>query len=79
MRFVEIQSGLSICVDEIVAIQRMEDQFKCKVYTETRDFEANFPYITLLSILERQKEDKGNDRVLREISEKVGNLPVFAG
>ena len=80
MTFIELQDGLSVKIDEIVAVQRMADQFRCKVFTETQEFEAHFPYLTLLSLLEADKpEVESNKDVLKEISQKVGNLPVFAG
>lgn len=81
MEFIEISDGVSVRRDQIIAITRMDDQFKTKLLVGTQILEANFPYLTLLSILEASEkpEQESNREVLKEISQKVGNLPVFAG
>lgn len=82
MDFIEIAEGLSVRKDEILAIHSTDNQFECIVITESKEFTAKFPYLTLLSILEEkenEKENEGQEALLRQINEKVGNLPVFAG
>lgn len=80
MIFIEIKDGLSIAQNEIEAIERIDD-FKCRVYTHHSSYESNFPYMTLLELLEMERpEEKGikpkTEENLNAFLEKAG---VFAG
>lgn len=83
MTFIEISEGLCVRCDEIQVIEKFDD-FHCKVVTEAGVFDANFPYSTLVAILEQNGEqppprDDGQISKLTEISQKLGNLGAFAG
>lgn len=58
MKYIEIQDGISLNVDCIEGIEKLEDN-KCKVYTHHHTYLATFPYDTLLAIL---KEDEMIDK-----------------
>jgi len=81
MEFVEIQDGLCVRCDKIHVIEKF-DEFHCKVVTQVGVFDANFPYQTLVSILENnveKEEPDKNTELLKELSQKVGNIGTFAG
>ncbi len=61
MKFIEINSGISIRKDEIVAVIRNET-VGCKVVTDNDSYESNFPYDTLIQILEIE-QPQVNQRV----------------
>lgn len=81
MKFLEVRDGVSVKVDKIVAVERGDTELTSKVVTPSGTFDSGFPYITLLSILEgeHEKESERKEGVLREISQKVGDLPVWSG
>ena len=70
--------------EEITHIKAI-DPMNCILTTEAGVFTAQMPVETLLGILraEEPKEDAGSEsaelNVLKEMSQKIGNLPVFAG
>jgi len=83
MIFCEISEGLCVRCDEISVIEKVDD-YHCKVVTEAGVFDANFPYSTLVSILEANGEvpplrDDGQVTALKELSQKIGNIGTFAG
>jgi len=81
MQFIEIQEGLCVRCDDIQVIEKF-DEFHCKVVTEVGVFDANFPYATIVSILEQDGQKPDDDRqvaLLNELSQKVGNIGTFAG
>ena len=81
MEFIEIQEGLCVRCDDIKVIEKF-DEFHCKVVTDVGVFDANFPYDTLVSILEQDGQKPDDDRqvaMLKELSQKVGNIGTFAG
>ena len=54
MRFIEISDGKSIDIDQIEVVERKDD-FTTSLYTHHNVYEANFPYMTLLQLLEAEK------------------------
>ena len=53
MRFIELQDGLSIRIDEIEAIVKIDD-LTSEVRTESNTYVANFPYDVLLRLIEEE-------------------------
>lgn len=51
MKFIEIREGISVRKDEIVSVERQENGVS-RITTENQSFESNFPYETILKILE---------------------------
>lgn len=81
MKFLDITPTLSVKLDEIVAVEAV-DEFHCRVLTESQAFEANFPFKTMIGILEgalTAETQPLNTELLKDISQKVGELPIFAG
>ena len=76
MRILQIQDGISVNVEEIEGIEKIDNE-TCKVYVGTRTYISTYPYETLLQILRNDelvdkkssKEDK-----LSQLNEKVGKL-----
>lgn len=81
MKFFEISEGRCINLDEIEAVERIND-LNCRIITEFHEYEAKYPYSTIVSILNshsESKEDSDNTKILKDISEKIGNQGFFAG
>ena len=57
MKYVEIRDGLSVRVDAVEAVGRGENEFKSVVYTFSGQYQANFPYKTMVNILEGVNND----------------------
>ena len=85
MRLVQIQSGISINVDLIEAVEE-KDATTCKVYVGTRVYEATYPYSTFMQMLNSEKIiSKGltqSEQVTRTMNKLEGVLEKathFAG
>ena len=76
MKFIEIKEGVSVAKDEIIALVKI-DEYTTRLYTKVGEFEANFPYMTLLQILENEREDI-NEKV-SSMANVVNTLGHFAG
>ena len=72
MRYIEIQEGITLKVDCIEGIEKIDD-VKCKVYTHHHTYEALLPYQTLVSIIKYQEDVK------QEPEPRENNLQFFAG
>lgn len=70
MRYIEVQEGLSIAIEDIEAIQKIDD-FQTDVYTHHHHYTSTFPYLTLLDLLEREGE--------KEEKESTGLKPETEG
>ena len=55
MRFIEIKEGVSVDIDQIEVLERKDD-FTTTIYTHHNVYEANFPYMTLLQLLETEEK-----------------------
>ena len=81
MKFFEISDGRCVNLDEIEAVEKIDD-LNCRVMTEYNEYEAKMPYSTMISILEAYHESEkevDNSKVLNEISTKIGSQGFFAG
>ncbi len=76
MRFIEIKEGFSIAIDKIEAIERT-GEFTSKVHTHFNAHEANFPYITLLRLLEEPEPRK--EKVMNKLEAVLDQSQHFAG
>ena len=76
VKFIEIRDGLSVCIDEIEAIQKNENGMTCSVFVGTNTFQSTFPYSVLLSLLERQTEEEPKEKEELNIFKTLG---TFAG
>jgi len=56
MKFIEIQDGVSINIDSIESIERIDD-FSTEIKTKFNVYKTVFPYKVLLGILEEQEEE----------------------
>ena len=77
MKFIEVAPGYSIKtanIDSILAI----NEITSSVTSGGQVFRIDIPYKTLLTILNTDNANM-QEQLLKEISKKVGNLPVFAG
>ena len=57
MRFLEISDGFSINIKQIEGIRKIDD-FTSKVITHFNEYTANFPYMTILALLDTMDEEK---------------------
>ena len=55
MRVIEIKEGVSVDIDQIEVLERKDD-FTTTIYTHHNVYEANFPYMTLLQLLETEEK-----------------------
>ena len=78
MRFLEIKDGFSINSEQIEAIEKVDD-FTCKIYTHFNSYTANFPYVTILHILEEVVEPEDKNKVMEKFNAVLENAGHFAG
>lgn len=79
MRFLEIREGFSVNIDNIEAIET-KDEFTSTIHTKFNTHIANFPYITLLRILEGEtKEEPQKQRVMEKFEAVLDHSGHFAG
>lgn len=74
MKYLQVQEGRSIKIDNIDEIIALNGT-KTTVRVGNKSFTINYPYKTLLSIMNANDDSD----ILKRIEQKVGNLPVFAG
>ena len=65
MKYIEIREGLSIAADKIEAVEYLTE-LTCKVITKFQSYEANFPYLVLLQLLEERDEER--DKKVEQIN-----------
>ena len=75
MRFIETKEGFSIAIDHIEALERI-DEFTTRVYSRFNTYEANFPYATLVAILEQEVSDNG---VMQKLDAVLNQAQYFRG
>ena len=68
MRFLEIKDGFSIKIDSIEAIERI-NEFETRVHITGNTWTANFPFSTLLRILE---EDVQEEPTMKKLDAVLG-------
>lgn len=56
LKFIEIQNGLSIRIDEIESISSI-DEFTSEIKIGSTSYVANFPYSVLLKIIEEPEQE----------------------
>ena len=56
MRFIEVKEGVSIDIDQIESLEKKDD-FTTTVYTHHHVYEASFPYMALLQLLEMETQN----------------------
>lgn len=79
MKFLEIKEGFSVNIDKIEAIERKDD-FSSVIHTHFNSHTANFPYITLLRILEGEVEKPvENERVIKKLEGVLNHAQHWAG
>ena len=81
MKFIEISDGISIRKSDIEAIKKKEDMFSV-VYTKNREYEASFPYITLLQLLETTSDSDMSakvDQMTSSLKTLQANSQTFGG
>lgn len=82
MRFIEIKDGFSIAIDKIETIEAIDD-LTSRVHTSSSSYVANFPYLILLQILEREiEEQKGlnlSEETTKNMDAYFKQAGVFAG
>ena len=70
MTYIEIQDGISIRIDEIEAIVKVDNN-KCTIYTHHNKYEALFPYETLMQMI---KSDETVSRKLTNEQKMIGTM-----
>jgi len=81
MKFIEISDGISIRKSDIEAIKKREDMFSV-VYTKNREYEASFPYIMLLQLLETTSDSDMSakvDQMTSSLKTLQANSQTFGG
>lgn len=53
MKFIQVREGLSVRKEDIESVEKIND-LKSKIVTRFNEYEVNFPYKTILSILEME-------------------------
>ncbi len=77
MKYLEIGNGKCINLEKVEALESI-DQLRTRVYmTNGGVYEANFPYMTLISILETSQEAK--EEVAENVNAMAKNFGFFAG
>ena len=74
MKYLEIKEGLSIKVEEIEAIERV-DEYNCTIYTNHNLYASTFPYMTLLSIVENANEEKEKEDM--QMKQNIKQLATY--
>ena len=79
MRYIEVKDGFSIAIDKIEALERI-DEFRTNIMTATNSYEANFPYTTLMAILESEGSEKIEEPKTNELLQQyLKDAGTFAG
>ena len=66
MKFIETKDGFSVNVDQIEAIEKVDD-FTSRIFTASNSYEAHFPYSALLRILEGLEVKPKEETVLKKL------------
>jgi hypothetical protein len=74
MHFIELRDGLSVSIEEIEAIQRVDDG-SSRVFTQNNTYDSTFPYMTLLELVEREQVPEEKEQVTNILKE----IGTFAG
>ena len=56
MKYVEIKEGFSVKKEDIIAIEKMGEYLSNLHMNNGQIYETNFPYLTMLQLLEIQEE-----------------------
>ena len=73
MRYIEIQEGITLNIDYIEGIEKIDDM-KCKIYTHSRSYLATFPYSTLLAIIKQNEIIDKPEVNISDIDEKLNRI-----
>ena len=74
MKYIEIKEGLSIRLDEIEAIEKV-NEYNSTVYTHHNLYASTFPYMTLISLLEAEGEEE--DRKDSQVTDNINQLAKY--
>ena len=79
-QYIEIKDGVSVKMDDIVAVVRGSKELTSIVHTQYRTYDSTFPYEVLLELLQTSKEESGE---IKDILQKQLNIQkeigTFAG
>ena len=85
MRYIEIQDGISLDIDKIEGIKKVNDM-QCEVYVHHRKYLANFPYETFLGMLKegeivdrKSSEEEKINSVMDKLNKVLPSMGHFAG
>ena len=78
MKLLPISDGIAVKIESIEKIERISE-LQTRVYCGFESYDVTLPYDIVVNIIENSGNDGRNDGMLKEISQKIGNLPVFAG
>lgn len=78
MRFIEIQDGVSINVNLIEGIKKL-DNGNCEIYAHHRKYLSVFPYETMFSILRKDDMNEKTDSTIDRLNKVLNNEQYFAG
>lgn len=82
MRLLEVQDGISIDVDKIESIEKINDT-SCKIRMATGTYVATFSYETILQLLNAGnvigKEKADFSKVMKKLDGVLGTMGNFAG
>ena len=76
MRYLEIQSGITLSIDSIEGIEKLEGN-RTKVYARRKTYISTYPYETLLSILKQEEtvdKEVSNDAFAKDTMEKLNKV-----
>jgi len=63
MDYIEISTGVSLCIDDIEAVIANPDGITTTVRTSWNSYQSTFPYGVLISLLSRKEEPKRNEEL----------------
>lgn len=78
MKFIPISDDAAVSIERIEKVERIS-QLQTRLYCGFDTYDITLPYDIVIDIIEKSEEKEDNSKILGEISQKVGSLPIFAG
>lgn len=78
MKFIEISEGLSISIDDIKAVEKIEE-LRTRIHTNISSYETELPYQSLLDIIEQRKPQEMKPETENLLQGFLKNAGTFAG
>lgn len=78
MKMLPVRDDLCIRIDKIDKLEKVDENVT-RVYCALDIYDVTLPYSIMVDICNQDDYKPENEALLREISLKIGNLPVFAG